>query len=188
MSLKFILICLMLLLISATDEVSAGWPTGERRIVYASSDLRRVDIFMKGGAKLGVPPALSSIAPLSPAKYFQTADLVQCVSVGPPAATIEFAIKRPIRAGDSYRCLRTSFEISRCFEDCRTAIVDVEVPLAGPLSTGTRKAYLLIDSCVGVLAISQSDDFSNGIPLDAAWLRGKVGILGDSKSPGCRQF
>jgi len=104
--------------------------------------------------------------------------------MGAPGNNVEYAIRRPIRAGDRYRCLGTTFRVTRCFAECRAAVVEIDAPLSGGVP-GTRKTYMYVDSCVGVLAFSQIADLAQGIPLDAVWLRGNVGILADPSYPEC---
>jgi hypothetical protein len=158
-----------------------------REIRYVSSDLRFVMIFSNGNARSGDLSALSpGVWPSFPTRAVQTTDHVQCISFGPAGNAVEFAIKRPIRAGDRYTCLNTSFLVTRCFEDCLAAVVEVEAPPGGTRAgVDTIKSYMYVDSCRGVLVFSQIGNLAEGIPLGAEWLRGEVGILADPHYPGC---
>jgi hypothetical protein len=113
-------------------------------------------------------------------------DNVRCVSVGMPGNSVEFAVKRPIRMGEEYKCLRTSFRVSRCFDDCKGAIIEILRPLSGN-AVGTYKASMYVESCRGVIILSAAFDLAEGIPLSASWLRGEVGILADPDYPKCRR-
>jgi hypothetical protein len=124
--------------------------------------------------------------PPPPARYFEPTEGVQCVSIGRSGDSTDYAIKRPIRANDRYRCLTTSFRVIRCFADCQTAVIEREWRLGD--GDGTLKSYMLVDACLGVLAFSETNDFAEGIPHDAEWLRGRVGILADPLYPECGSF
>jgi len=156
----------------------------ENAIKYVSSDLEHVVIFSPQKARSGPSFVSSSLWPSLPAKYFDAGNGIRCASVGPPGNTTEFAIKRPLRLGDRYGCLGTTFRVTRCFQDCRSAIIEVVRPLTGH-RRGTRKAYMQVSSCLGVLVISEVHDLRRGIPIDAEWLRSPVGILSDPADPGC---
>jgi hypothetical protein len=162
-------------------------PASESEIAYVSTDLRHAAVFTQQGARFG-PPLLvfSPVEPFSPARYFDTADGAQCISVGPPGSTVEFAIKRPIVAGEQYRCLATSFRVVRCFEGCRAAVIEIEARLDN--DRGSLKSYIYAHNCLGVLVFSQNGDLAGGIPLDAEWLRGNVGILADRNHPACNSL
>lgn len=156
-------------------------------IRYVSSDLRHVAVFSKGRARLGPRLALSPDWGSPPARYFDAGDDLQCVSIGPPGNTEEFAVRRPIKARESYKCLTTSFRVIHCFEACRAAVVE-RVSLVGGHARGTLKSYMYVDSCTGIVAFSSSRNLVKGIPAEAEWLRGTVGILADPDYPRCRQF
>lgn len=157
-------------------------------IKYLSLDHYNAFVFSDRTARSGsieayALPAAIAPYPSSPIRTFRTADNVHCVSVGSPGNTTEFAIRRPIRAGDRYTCLGSSFEVSHCTDDCRSAIVRVErarEPDIGPL-----RSQMYVDSCRGVLTFSDTGDLLEGIPLDAPLLRGPVGILADPNYPEC---
>jgi hypothetical protein len=113
---------------------------------------------------------------------------VQCISIGPPDSSnsVQIAIKRPLRAGDRYRCLRESFRVIRCFQDCRAAIVEAQSPGSGNIPRrDPLKSYMYVDSCRGLLAYSVVRDMTEAMPLSAMWLRGDVGILADPRFPVC---
>lgn len=155
-------------------------------IRYASIDLRHLIIFAEDGAHFGPPLEFWAAHPPPPTRYFEPSEGVQCVSIGgDEALTTDYAIKRPIRAGEQYQCRTTSFRVIQCFADCQNAVIERE----WLLSNGhTLKSYMLVDSCLGVLAFSETNDFANGIPHDAEWLRGPVGILADPHYSECRAF
>ena len=115
-------------------------------------------------------------------RYFEPSEGVQCVSIGASGSTLEYAIRRPIRAGDAYRCLTTSFRVVRCFEGCSAAVIQQERRLTNN-STLTSSFY--VRNCIGIVAISQAPDMAGGIPFDAMLLLGTVGILADPAYPDC---
>jgi hypothetical protein len=53
---------------------------------------------------------------------------------------------------------------------------------------GTYKASMYVDNCRGVIILSAVSNLAEGIPLNAQWLRGEVGILADPDYPKCRSF
>ena len=181
------LVALMLASCAAHDPVVTNGTTAQpvQEIRYVSSDLRFAMVFSEGSARAGHILAFSPGAVLpSSTREIQTDDRVRCLSMGPQGSSVEFAIRRPIRTGDRYQCLRSSFRVTRCFADCRAAIVEADLPLSGGVR-GTRKAYMYVDSCLGLLAWGDTGNFNEGIPLDAVWLRGNVGILADPSYPEC---
>ena len=187
------LIAHFFIMLSGAAELSphqrAVTPVRAEEIIYVSSDLSRVAVFGKDHARFGSALALSGIGwPSSPARYLEIEENIQCVSVGPAFSSIEFAIKRPIKEGEKYRCLKTSFHVVKCFAGCRAAIVERRFPLGGSMSRVFRKSYLYVDDCLGVSAFSESSNLQKGIPHDAEWLRGSVGILADKAFPGCSRF
>lgn len=119
-------------------------------------------------------------------RAFRTADNVQCVSVGRPGNTTEYAVRRPIRAGDRYTCLGASFEVALCTDGCRSAIIRVEQARAPDI--GPFRSQMYVDSCRGVLIISDTGDLAEGVPLDALLLRSPVGILADPSYPACNWY
>jgi hypothetical protein len=160
-----------------------------QEIRYVSSDLRQVLVFTRAGARFGDLLALSpGIWPTHSAEIVPAGEGVQCISIGPPesSSSVQIAIRRPLRAGDRYSCLRASFRVIRCFEDCRAAVVEEQSPGSGnnpqhdPL-----KSYLYVDSCRGLLAYSDTGNLAEAMPLDAMWLRGDVGVLADPRYPAC---
>lgn len=158
-------------------------------IRYVSTDLNHVLVFTRAGARFGDLLALSpGIWPTNRAEIVPAGEGVQCVSIGPPgsSSSVEIAIKRPLRAGDRYICLRDSFRVIRCFEDCRAAMVEVQSPGGGDNPRhDPLKSYMYVDSCRGLLAYSVVRNMIDAMPLDAMWLRGDVGVLADPRYPGC---
>jgi hypothetical protein len=162
--------------------------TTEHNATYVSTDMASVIVFKGKEVKFGPFFALSPVAwAPSIASYVSPADDVQCVSMGPRDNSEEFAIKRPIRVADHYKCRRTKFVVLRCFMNCRSAVVRMERPL-GEGAPGTLTSYLYVDDCLGVTAFSQIKDFTAGIPIDAPWLRSSVGVLANNSYPRCRLF
>jgi hypothetical protein len=151
-------------------------------IMYASHDPSQFILFSADGARFG--PMLSFLPqhPPDATRYFQPAEGVQCVSMGVPGNTEDYAIKRPIRAGDRYQCLTTSFRVVRCFEVCRAAVIQREVRSA---DSGPRTSSFYVWNCQGIIAFSDSADMTQGIPFDALLLLGNVGILADPAYPAC---
>lgn len=147
-----------------------------------------VIVFKGDEVKFGPFFALSPVAwAPSTASYISPTGDIECVSMGPRDNSVEFAIKRPIRAADRYKCGRTKFVVLRCFMDCRSAVVLIERRL-GAGRPGTLGSYLYVDDCLGVIAYSQIKDFTAGIPIDAPWLRSGVGVLASDDYPHCRLF
>lgn len=171
----------------SAQPVETPLPPPSQDIKYVSSDLGHAAFFSRDRARFGPTLALSDDWPSSPARYFETSDRAQCVSVGPPGNTVEFAVKRPIRVGERYNCLTTSFRVIRCFNDCRAAVVE-RVWLRGGLGRGNFKSYMYVDSCSGVIAFSSSGKLIEGIPAYAELLRGTMGILASLEYPKCNRF
>ena len=167
----------------ATPDASLA-PAQE--IVYASTDLRHLVVFGRDGARFGPPLDYRPGHPPAATRYFEPEHGVRCVSIGIPGNTTEYAIKRPISAGERYRCGRTSFRVVRCFAHCRAAIIEHDSRLADNL--GAPEGYMYVNSCLGVLAFSSTGDPARGIPLAAELLRGNVGILADRNYPDCQSF
>lgn len=167
---------------------AANCAAAQHDATYISTDLDSVIIFEKGKVRFGPFLAISAAAwGSSAASYISPSDNIQCVTMGPRDGSVEFAIKRPIHAGDHYKCGRTTFVVTRCFMDCRSAVVLVESGLSGG-RPGTLKSYMYVDDCLGMVAYSQLEDFTTGIPLDAPWLRSGVGVLASHSYPKCRLF
>lgn len=158
-------------------------------IIYLSSNRDYVAVFSKDRARYGpMDLAISNPDwPTSPATYVKTGDGVQCLSVGPEGYSIEYAIKRPVRKDDTYNCLKTRFLVTRCFDECRAAIIEIDRRLSGN-RRGILKASMYIDNCRGVIILGAVSDLSKGIPLNAEWLHGEVGILADPAYPNCESF
>ena len=157
-------------------------PLASQEIRYASSDARDSVIFSREGTRDG---PIVNLRPPSATRYLEPGEGVQCISIGVAGNTDEYAIKRPIRAGDRYQCLTSSFRVIRCFEGCRAAIVQVERLL---INGQPYRSTMLINGCLGILAFSDTEDMAEGIPFEAMVLRGNVGILADPNYPNCRSF
>lgn len=170
---------------TATAQARPGTPPSE--IEYISTDLSTVAVFSPRGARFGSFLARSEVAwPSSPTRFFDVKPGIRCVSIGKPGNTVEYAIKERASLGDAYKCVDSLFRVTRCFLGCRSSIVEVRTPIRAANRRGTFKSYLYVDSCRGVLVISQLMDLSKGIPPSAPWLRGSVGILADKASPDCK--
>lgn len=156
-------------------------------VEYISSDLKNSAVFTPQSVRFGPFWARSEAAwPASPAKYLPAQDGIMCISFGRPGSTVEYAIKRPISLGDSYKCLESSFRVKHCYFNCRAAIIQVNTPVGTQRKRGVLRSYLYVDTCRGVIAISQVSDLSRGFPPDIPWLRGDVGILADTDYPDCK--
>ena len=150
--------------------------------MYASHDPSQFILFSGDGVRSG--PLLSFLPqhPPDAARYFEPSEGVQCVSIGVSGNTDDYAIKRPIRSGDRYQCLTTAFQVVRCFEDCRAAVIQRQVQLA---SNRLRTTSLYVRNCHGIIAFSNEADMAQGIPFDAMLLLSNVGILADPAYPDC---
>lgn len=175
------------LLASAQSAGAVSGAPAADDIRYVSSDLRHVAVFSKDSARFGPRLALSPDWGSSPARYLDSPDGVRCVSVGRPGNTEEFAVKRPLKAQESYKCLTTAFRVVHCFEGCRAAVVE-RVSQAGGHARGTRRSHMYVDGCAGVVAFSSAGNLIEAIPAQAELLRGKVGILADRDRPDCRGY
>ena len=162
-------------------------PTQDIR--YVSTDLGHVLVFTPVGARFGDLLALSpGIWPTQPVEIVPAGDGVQCISIGPADSSnsVQIAIKRPLRAGDRYSCLRESFQVIRCFENCRAAVIEAQSPASGDNPRhDPLKSYLYVDNCRGLLVYSVVRNLADGMPLSAMWLRGNVGVLADPRYPAC---
>jgi hypothetical protein len=169
------------------DRTSETAPAAAPQIEYVSSDLLHASGFAADAVRTGPNPmALGPAWPSSPARYFESGEGVQCVSIGPPGITDEYAIKRPIKEGERYSCLGTSFQVIRCLAACQAAVIQRMSRMSGPSNSGTLTSYMYVHDCLGVLAFSQNGNLTEGIPLDAELLRGEVGILAHTDYPACR--
>lgn len=157
--------------------------------MYISSDRGRVAVFTKDSGRFGeffLQMSQITSTP-SPAIYFSPSDGIQCVSIGPHRGGVQFAIKRPIKLNDEYRCLESYFRTVKCFDECLAAIVEIKSPLGGGAS-GFLTSQIYVDDCFGILAFNVAGKLSDGIPLNAEWLRGPVGILANQDYPKCPPF
>lgn len=190
---KLYLIVLLLLISSCsaygTQSKRLTHITFGGEIVYLSSDMEHVAVFSKDKTRFG-PTNLTIVNqewPSSPARYFDLGQGLSCISVGSEGSSLEYAIKRPIKINDKFKCLKTEFQVIRCFNKCRAAIIEIDRPLSGGRK-GTLEASMYVENCRGVIILSAVTDLSEGIPLSAEWLRGEVGILADPAYPNCRSF
>lgn len=163
------------------SEAASRPPSQE--IVYASLDLSHLVIFAQDGVRFGPPLDYRPGYPPATTRYFRRNDGVQCVSIGPPGNTTEYAIKRPIVAGERYQCDRTSFRVIRCFENCTAAVIEYNSRFAEKL--GASEGYIYVNSCAGVVAFSDVTNLKKGIPLDSPLLRGHAGVLADPDYSKC---
>lgn len=185
---------LALTLISCTSPGSVARHTGASgtaaEIRYLSLDHTRVMVFSgRTGRSGGIEAYVSlptDVTPPYPMLEFRTADNVQCVSVGPPGITDQYAVRRPIRAGDRYVCLGSTFEVTHCTDNCRSAIIAVATARAPDI--GPFRSQMYVDSCRGLLILSDTEDLMQGVPLDAFLLRDPVGILADPDYPACNWY
>jgi hypothetical protein len=187
------LLALILISCAAPSAVerSAGASGAAAEIRYLSLDHARAMVFSgrtgrSGGIHALGPPNPMNRPPPYPVREFRTIDNAQCVSVGPPGNTDEYAVRRPMRAGDRYVCLGSTFEVTHCTENCRSAIIRVErsrAPDIGPL-----RSQMYVDSCRGLLILSDTGDLTQGVPLNAFLLRDPVGILADPDYPTCNWY
>lgn len=188
-------LCFLLLLVlgsCATHHVRSEYgeqlPSAEE-IVYLSGDREHVAVFSKERTRFGFTSLVISNRewPSYPAAYLPKKDGVHCLSVGSRGDSDEYAIKRPLREGELYKCLATTFRVSQCFDECRAAIIEIDRPLSGS-HEGTLKNFMYVDNCRGVIILAGMSDLSKGVPLNAEWLQGEVGILPDPTYPNCRRF
>jgi hypothetical protein len=171
--------------LTRSDTLSTPSSVSTSEITYESADLRHVIVFAEDGAHFGPPLEFSPETPPPPTRFIEPGSGIRCVSIGLPGNTDDFAIQRPIRLGRRYQCGTTRFEVIRCFENCRAAVIEREWRAAA--NQPSQKTYMYVDSCAGVVAFSQSNDLSVGIPPDAEFLRGPVGILADRNHEHCRR-
>lgn len=169
--------------LDAQDSLRKNLPF-PHEVVYLSSDRSHIAVFSEQRTRFG-PPDLTTDPewPSSPASYFQTSKNIWCLSAG-RQNTDEYAVKRPIKFNDEYRCLRTKFRVIKCFDECRAAVIEIVRPLGGGRA-GTSSSSMYIDDCQGVMILGVVSDLSKGIPLNAEWLRGEVGILAHPDYPRC---
>lgn len=172
---------------ASAQPVSGAEPSSSgQEIVYTSLDLSHSIVFAQDGVRFGPPLDYRPESPPPASRYIRREDGVHCVSVGIPGNTTNYAIKRPIKAGERYRCDRTSFRVVRCFQSCRSAIIEYDSRFEDKL--GAPEGYIYVNSCAGVVAISQASKLKKDLPLDAAVLRGNAGILADPDFPECNAF
>ena len=152
-------------------------------ILYSSPDPRYVMAFSPDGARSG---PLLDFRPANRPEQIRSSEPsrgVRCISVGPATDPTDYAIRRPLRAGDSFECGSARFRVSRCVAECRAAVIQVEHQLG---NGRTLPSSMFVDSCLGVLAFSHEADMVNGIPFEAMMLLGDVGLLADPNYPRCR--
>jgi hypothetical protein len=77
------------------------------------------------------------------------------------------------------------FTVVHCYQYCNAAIIRIDSPAGGLHARERLSSYVYVDRCAGVLAFSRKDNFAKGIPLNAPWLRGRIGILADLEDPRC---
>lgn len=171
---------------TSAQPVSGAEPRSPRQeIVYTSLDSSNSIAFAEDGVRVGPPMVYWPGDPPAASRYVTREDGVHCVSIGIPGNTTNFAIKRPIKAGERYRCDRSSFRVVRCFQSCRSAIIAYN---SRPERIRDPEGYLYVNNCAGVRAISQGHKLKKDLPLDAAVLRGEAGILAHPDFPKCNAF
>lgn len=139
--------------------------------------------FSPDGARFGPLLDFSPTSQPEQIRFSEPSRGVQCVSIGPAADPTDYAVKRPIRAGDRYECGSATFRVSRCVAECRAAVIQVQHRLG---NGRTLPSSMYVDTCLGVLAFSYDPDMVNGIPFEAMMLLGSVGILADRNYPNCQ--
>ena len=180
------LILLLVLASSASAQpVTAVTSPSSQEIIYSSTDLRHIFVFAQDGFRVGYPLDYEPGHPPAAIRYISREDGVQCVSIGVTGSSMEYAVKRPLRRGERFRCERTSFRVVRCYFECSAAIIAYDTRPAANLGP---EGYLYVHNCLGILVFSQTSDLAKGIPLSASVLRGRVGILADPNYPNCPAF
>jgi hypothetical protein len=169
----------------ADEFTISALPADASRVLYISSDFSNAALFSDTEARFGHPGLPPEIWSGYAAERLRLPGGIECVSVDLRSGHREYAIRRPMELDDEYRCRGTAFVVQRCFNECTTAVVRVQRSVPGQGSRGAFSASMLVDVCRGVLIISEANDLSEGIPFDAAWLRGNVGILASDSHPGC---
>jgi hypothetical protein len=173
----------LVLVSCATPNSRAG--LGQIRsdeIKYVSADMRHAAFFSDRSARFGSNDlAISSPLALRRSRSGN----VSCISLGPVANSIEYAIETPLKKGAHYRCRNTAFTVTQCFAECKGAIILRETALQENSRGSFLRSYMYVDACLGVLILNSSSDLAGGIPLDAELLRGRTGILADEHSPAC---
>jgi hypothetical protein len=70
------------------------------------------------------------------------------------------------RIPGTVREFRSSFRVTRCFNDCQAAIIEVEAPASGNDPTRSPlKHYMHVDRCLEMLAYSVVGGLDDGLPL-----------------------
>ena len=182
----FVLSIIMLHFVRTPALAQPTDPVLGQDIVYIGSDLNQAAVFTGEEVRFG-PTDLTLYNPdwpRSPVRYSRSKDDVECLSVGLLWNSNEYAIKRPIKLNETYKCQKTSFRVTRCFYQCNAAIIEIKRPLSNNMKK-TRKAYMYVEGCRGIIIFSEDYNIGKGIPLDAKWLRGSVGVLADKKYPDC---
>ena len=157
-----------------------------QEIVYTSLDLSHSIVFAQDGVRFGPPMDYRPESPPSETRFITGKDGVHCVSIGIPGNTSEFAIKRPIKAGERYRCGRTQFRVVRCFGRCRSGVIEYDSRSAHKFDE--PEGHIYVNSCAGVLAISHAPKLKMDLPLDTPVLRSSAGILAHPDFPKCNAF
>lgn len=139
-------------------------------------------MFSANGATFGPLLDVSGAFPSVATRYLEPSPGVQCLSIGPAENNDDYAVKRPIRALDQFQCRSTRFRVLRCVQNCRAAVIQREVTRP---NNRRERSTIYVDACIGIVAFSDSEDMEDGVPLEAAILRGEVGILADPNYPRC---
>ena len=154
---------------------------------YVSADRHLAMTFSSDGFRFGnAAEVLRGAWPAFPADRVSATNGVKCISIGPLGSGESFAIKRPIRVGESYSCRGTKFRVRQCFLGCKTAIIDRETPASGDQRPGVMLlSQMIVDACSGLLVFSQDGNLQLGIPLTALLLRSQKGVLADDGTLEC---
>lgn len=167
----------------------SGAVSASRDIRYITGDYSNAFVFsdgeFRGGSILALRPGGWSASVIEAVRLGEG---IECLSIGTRGNWIQYAVKRPIRADEEYRCRATTFHVTQCFDGCRAAIVRADIPLSGPNPSGSYSQFMYVDNCRGVLVFSLFDIAAEGIPLSAFLLRGARGILAAPDGEDCALF
>lgn len=185
---KILIAILAFIQTSCSDQDSftiSPLPRYPTRIMYISSDLSNAVSFSDNNVRFGIPGLPEVLWSTFELTRAETQDGLQCISTSVGNRTIDYAIRRPLNLGDEYSCRETTFRVVQCFNECRSAIVEIDRTIRESGNPGIFRASMLVDACRGVLIISEAPHLTDGIPLKAALLQGSLGILASSRYSEC---